>query len=96
MHARVGIKVINGRIRERWFGVLVVVFILALSMVAFTVLSEIYLTFPLYWFGMIIPIGAVLLTVYLLWSYRLQKGKMKTWVVALSGVLVMSFGALGA
>lgn len=80
--------------QRKWFDVIVVVFVSVISVIIVSALSEMYPMFPYYWFGILIPIGVLLITVYLMWTHQLRKDRMKEWIAGIGGLLLISFSAL--
>lgn len=50
--------------------------------------------FPYFWFGLFIPVGVVLITVYMIRTHSLPESQVRMWVVSMCGLLLMDLGAV--
>lgn len=82
------------RSNEKWFGVLLAVVISAISLVIYSAIVESGLIYPNIWFGIMLPLAIVIANVYLIISGNIRKPQVKSWIVAVWGMLLMSISPL--
>lgn len=73
---------------------LVAVLISGVSLAVYSALVESHIISSQVWFGIVLPIAIVLANTYIILSGNIRRDRVRTWVAAVLGMLLMSISPL--